>query len=51
MFQQIYNKLWFIVTRRKPMFGPEVFRHRTWLERQVQEAQYKQAKYQVYGIR
>jgi hypothetical protein len=51
MFTKLYNKIWLMVTRRKPQYGPSAFRHRTWLERAVQDEQFKQAKYQVYGIK
>lgn len=51
MFTKIYNKVWCFVTRRKPLYSAQIFRHRTWLERQVEDEQYKQAKYKVYGIR
>jgi hypothetical protein len=51
MLDKLYNKIWLMVTRRKPLYGASIFRHRTWLERAVQDEQFKQAKYRVYGIK
>lgn len=51
MLKQIYNKAWCVITGRKSRYGFEIFKHRTWLERQIEEEQYKQAVYRVYKIR
>lgn len=31
------------IRTRQPVFGPKIFAHRTWLSRQVEEAQYRRA--------
>ena len=38
------------VRRRNFTLGPEVFQSKTWLEKQVEEAQFQQAKKTVFGI-
>lgn len=38
------------VRRRKFTLGSEVFQSKTWLEKQVEEAQFQQAKKVVFGI-
>jgi hypothetical protein len=39
-----------IFRRRKPVLGPQVFARKTWLEKQVEEAQYQQSKKLILGI-
>jgi len=31
------------VRRRQPVFGPRIFQQKSWLSKQVEEAQYKRA--------
>jgi len=47
MLTRIYN--W--MSGKKSVYGSRIFQQRTWLEKTVQEAQYKQSKYQVYNIK
>jgi hypothetical protein len=39
-----------LFTRRKPMYGAQIFQQKSWLSRQVQDAQWKQARNTIYGI-
>lgn len=38
------------VRRRNFTLGPQVFQSKSWLEKQVEEAQFQQAKKTVFGI-
>lgn len=38
------------VRRRRFTLGPQVFQSKTWLQKQVEEAQYQQARKIVLGI-
>jgi hypothetical protein len=41
--QIINNILSLFIRHRQPVFGPNIFAHRSWLSRQVEEAQYKKS--------
>jgi hypothetical protein len=39
-----------LFTRRKPTYGAKIFQQKTWLQRQVEDAQWRQARNTIYGI-
>jgi hypothetical protein len=40
-----------LFTRRKPTYGANIFKQRTWLEKQVEEEQFKRNRNTLYGIK
>lgn len=40
-----------LFTRRKPIYGANIFKQRTWLEKQVEEEQFKRNRNTLYGIK
>jgi hypothetical protein len=39
-----------LFTRRKHTYGANIFKQRTWLEKQVEEEQFKRNRNTLYGI-
>jgi len=39
-----------LIRRRRFSLGPQVFQRKTWLQKQVEDAQYRESKKMIFGI-
>ena len=39
-----------LFTRKQTKYGPEIFYQRTWLSKQVEEAQYQDYRRRIFGL-
>lgn len=51
MKQMVYKVINIINPLPTPKYGNDIFKHRTWLEREVNDALHKQSRNQTFGAR